>query len=96
MDVIEEVISDPSCIFIFPNPEKISPPMLRLDEAVIGYGNRVVIDKVNMNIDLETRIALVGPNGAGKSTLLKALLGELTVMEGHSFIHNRLRIGVFT
>ena len=61
----------------FENPEKISPPMLRLDEAVIGYGDRVVIDKVNINIDLETRIALVGPNGAGKSTLLKALQGEL-------------------
>lgn len=77
MDIVDEVISDPSCVFIFPNPEKISPPMLRLDEAVIGYGNRVVIDKVNINIDLETRIALVGPNGAGKSTLLKALQGEL-------------------
>ena len=73
MDIIDEVISDPTCVFIFPNPEKLSPPMLRLDEAVIGYNERVVIDKVNINIDLETRIALVGPNGAGKSTLLKAL-----------------------
>lgn len=87
MDVIEEVISDPTCVFIFPNPEKISPPMLRLDEAVIGYGTRVIIDKVNLNIDMETRIALVGPNGAGKSTLLKALKKELDVIEGHSFCH---------
>ena len=96
MDVIEEVIYDPTCVFIFPNPEKLSPPMLRLDEAVIGYGNKVVLEKVNMNLDLETRICLVGPNGAGKSTLLKALKGELTVIEGHSFLHNRVRIGVFT
>ena len=51
MDVIDEVISDPTCVFIFPNPEKISPPMLRLDEAIIGYGSKIVIDKVNMNID---------------------------------------------
>jgi ATP-binding cassette subfamily F protein 3 len=74
MDVIEEVISDPTCVFIFPNPEKLSPPMLRLDEAVISYdGTKIIIDKVNFNIDQETRVALVGPNGAGKSTLLKAL-----------------------
>jgi ATP-binding cassette subfamily F protein 3 len=74
MDIIEEVISDPTCIFIFPNPEKLSPPMLRLDEAVIGYGEtKIILDKVNINIDQETRISLVGPNGAGKSTLLKAL-----------------------
>jgi ATP-binding cassette subfamily F protein 3 len=97
MDMIEDVIYDPTCIFIFPNPEKMSPPMLRLDEAVIGYSSdKVILDKVNMNIDLETRICLVGPNGAGKSTLLKALLGELPVIEGHSFLHNRVRIGVFT
>ena len=97
MDLIDDVIYDPTCVFIFPNPEKMSPPMLRLDEANIGYNqSRVILEKVNINIDLETRICLVGPNGAGKSTLLKALKGELPVLEGHSFIHNRVRVGVFT
>lgn len=96
MDVIEDIITDPTCIFIFPNPEKLSPPMLRLDEAIIGYDPKVIIDKVNLNIDQETRIALVGPNGAGKSTLLNTLKGDLSVIDGHCFIHNRLRIGVFT
>lgn len=52
MDVIEEVISDPTCVFIFPNPEKLSPPLLRLDEAVIGYNEkRIILDKVNINVD---------------------------------------------
>lgn len=97
MDVIEDIIYDPTCVFIFPNPEKISPPMIRLDEASIGYNEqRIILEKVNMNLDLETRICLVGPNGAGKSTLLKALTGELGVLAGHSFIHNRVRVGVFT
>jgi len=61
-------------VFMFPNPEKISPPLCRLDEANIGYAAGTdILKKVNMNIDMETRIALIGPNGAGKSTLLKAL-----------------------
>jgi ATP-binding cassette subfamily F protein 3 len=52
MDVIEEVISDPTCVFIFPNPEKLSPPVLRLDEAEIGYNeHKVILDKVNINVD---------------------------------------------
>ena len=82
---------------MFPNPEKISPPLCRLDEACIGWepGNPV-LTRVNINIDLDTRIALVGPNGAGKSTLVKALMGELELQDGYRFIHNRLRIGVFT
>mmetsp|Transcript_27713 Transcript_27713/g.34459 ORF Transcript_27713/g.34459 Transcript_27713/m.34459 type:complete len:98 (+) Transcript_27713:1507-1800(+) len=82
---------------MFPNPEKISPPLCRLDEASIGWSTgNPVLTRVNVNIDLDTRIALVGPNGAGKSTLVKALMGELELQEGYRFIHNRLRIGVFT
>ena len=82
---------------MFPNPEKISPPLMRLDEANIGYNQEnMVLDKVNINVDLETRIALIGPNGAGKSTLVKALCGDLELTDGIRFIHNRLRVGVFT
>ena len=82
---------------MFPNPEKISPPLCRLDEAKIGWvPGEPVLTGVNLNVDLETRIALVGPNGAGKSTLLKALFGELELQDGYSFLHNRLRVGVFT
>mmetsp|Transcript_30781 Transcript_30781/g.22875 ORF Transcript_30781/g.22875 Transcript_30781/m.22875 type:complete len:182 (+) Transcript_30781:1048-1593(+) len=51
MDIVNEIITDPTCVFIFPNPEKLSPPMLRLDEAVIAYGDKVILDKVNINID---------------------------------------------
>lgn len=82
---------------MFPNPEKISPPLCRLDEASIGWvAGDPVLTRVNINVDLETRIALVGPNGAGKSTLVKALFGDLELQDGYRFIHNRLRIGVFT
>jgi ATP-binding cassette subfamily F protein 3 len=74
MDIIEEVLTDPNVLFIFPNPEVLSPPLLRLDECTLGYdGLRIILDHVNIDVNQETRIALVGPNGAGKSTLLKAL-----------------------
>lgn len=97
MEVVEDVILDPTCIFTFPTPDKLTPPMIRLDEASIGYNDeKIILEDVNMNLDLETRICLVGPNGAGKSTLLKALTGELGVIEGKQFVHNRVRVGVFT
>ena len=78
IDVVAEVVQDPACVFMFPNPEKVSPPLCRLDEACIGWtAGDPVLTRVNINVDLDTRIALVGPNGAGKSTLVKALMGEL-------------------
>jgi ATP-binding cassette subfamily F protein 3 len=83
-------------VFIFPNPEKISPPLCRLDEAKLGYNGKVILSGVNINIDLETRIALIGPNGGGKSTLIKSLTGDLNLIDGYRFLHNRLRVGLFT
>ena len=69
-------MQDPTCVFMFPNPEQISPPIMRLDETTVGWTKDVpLLTKVNINVDMETRIALVGPNGAGKSTLVKSLIG---------------------
>lgn len=33
MDLIDEVIDDPSCVFIFPEPEKLRPPLLKIEEG---------------------------------------------------------------
>jgi ATP-binding cassette subfamily F protein 3 len=33
MDLIDDVIDDPSCVFIFPDPEKLRPPLLRIEEG---------------------------------------------------------------
>lgn len=82
---------------MFPNPEKISPPIMRLDECAIGWNkDETLLRKVNVNVDMETRIALVGPNGAGKSTLVKTLVGQIENINGYRFIHGKLRVGVFT
>ena len=37
IELVDEVLKDPTCVFIFPTPEKISPPVMRLDEAKIGW-----------------------------------------------------------
>jgi len=95
--LVDEVINDPTCVFIFPNPEQVSAPILRLDEVVIGWSaDKPLLNNVNINVDMETRIALVGPNGAGKSTLVKTLVGQIEHLGGYRFIHPKLRVGIFT
>jgi len=55
------------------------------------YGNKVALDKVDLNIPAGRIIGLIGPNGAGKTTLLKGILGlakvdgELQVMDLNPF-----------
>ena len=95
MELVEEILEDPMSIFVFPEPEKISPPVLRLDNADLGYDNNIIIEKVNLNVDMTSRIALVGANGCGKTTLLKGLNGDINPTSGLCFKHSKLRLSVF-
>ena len=95
IDIVEEILEDPSCIFIFPNPDKLNPPVLRLDNVDLGYNGKVIIEKINLSVDMSSRIALVGANGCGKTTLLKGLEGSLEPMNGLCYRHSKLRLAVF-
>ena len=56
--------------FKFPETEKISPPVLQLNEVTFGYTpDKILLRDINFDVGLESRIAVIGPNGAGKSTL---------------------------
>ena len=81
--------------FSFPEPEELSPPILRLEEAAVGYDGRAVLKRLDLRIDQDDRIALLGRNGEGKSTLSKLLAGKLEAMEGQMHASSKLRVGYF-
>ncbi len=41
------------------------------------FGDRVVVERLNLRVMRGDRLALIGPNGAGKTTLLRLILGSL-------------------
>lgn len=54
----------------FPESEKIPPPLLQLSNVNFGYSaDKILLKSIDIDIGLDSRIAVVGPNGAGKSTL---------------------------
>ncbi|KAI9436514.1 P-loop containing nucleoside triphosphate hydrolase protein [Lactarius psammicola] len=82
--------------FRFPETEKISPPLLQLSEVTFGYdAAKIILNRVNFDVGLDSRLAIVGSNGAGKSTLIKLLTGELTPLSGQVNRNGRLRVGYF-
>ncbi len=97
MDIVDAVIADRAVRFVFPNPDKLRPPMISIDHADIGYSaDNPVLFNVNATIDPDDRIALLGANGNGKSTLMKLIAGKLGVMKGHIHRSGKLRIGYFS
>jgi ATP-binding cassette subfamily F protein 3 len=81
--------------FSFPPPERSSDPLLRLDRADLGYGERPVLTGVDLQLRPGSRYGLLGRNGAGKSTLLKSLVGQLSLLGGERQVGQHCHIGYF-
>ncbi|SHF27820.1 ATP-binding cassette, subfamily F, member 3 [Microbulbifer donghaiensis] len=81
--------------FSLPAAEKTSDPLIDLRDADIGYGDKVVVKKVQLGIQPGRRIGLLGPNGAGKSSLIKTLAGELVPLSGERQCGEHLAVGYF-
>ena len=81
--------------FSFREPSKMSSPLLELESADIGYGDKLIVTNVNLQITPTSRIGLLGMNGAGKSTLIKSLVGDLPLLAGHRKASELLNIGYF-
>ncbi|OTG57362.1 ABC transporter ATP-binding protein [Acinetobacter sp. ANC 3903] len=81
--------------FSFREPTKMSSPLLELEHADIGYGDKLIVTNVNLQITPSSRIGLLGMNGAGKSTLIKSLVGDLKLLKGTRKDSELLNIGYF-
>ncbi|CAL8469003.1 g8544 [Coccomyxa elongata] len=61
--------------FAFPTPERMGQRVLEINGLTHGYGDRLLFDKVDLEIEKGERVAIIGPNGCGKSTLLRLIMG---------------------
>ena len=59
-----------------------------------SYGEKKVLNSIDLYIDRGTKIAFVGQNGQGKSTLAKLLVGEI-YGNGELSIGHNVKIGYF-
>lgn len=95
MEIIAQAHVDSPFGFSFPPPRKLPNPLLKIEDADIGYGSKVVIKNAGLSISPGDRIGLLGPNGAGKSSLIKVLSGEMQALSGKLQTADALHIGYF-
>lgn len=95
MESISAAHIDSPFHFEFFQPERVSNPLIRVEKASLGYGDKVILDAVSLSIKPGDRLALLGPNGAGKSTLIKLLAGQNSANTGSIDSAESLKIGYF-
>ncbi len=96
MQPIAAMIDDPTLSFGFPDPDELRPPLITLDLAAVGYSETPVLERLNLRIDPDDRVALLGRNGNGKTTLARLLAAQLKPMEGAMTASGKMRVGYFT
>lgn len=95
LKAVEPVRAKREWRFDFPKPVRLPEHLVDAEAMRIGYGDRVVLDKVGFSVRSGERIGVLGVNGAGKSTLVKAIVGELPLMAGEIRRGQGLEIGYF-
>ena len=96
MQPIAAMAEDPTLSFDFPDPDELRPPLITLDMAAVGYADKPVLQRLNLRLDPDDRIALLGRNGNGKTTLARLLAAQLAPMGGAMTATGKMRVGYFT
>ncbi|WGE89738.1 ABC transporter ATP-binding protein [Actinobacillus arthritidis] len=95
MELIAPAYADSPFEFEFRPPLALPSPLLMMEKASAGYGDKTILESVKLNLVPGSRIGLLGRNGAGKSTLIKLLAGELAPQTGHIQLAKGVQLGYF-
>jgi energy-dependent translational throttle protein EttA len=68
-------------IYIPPGP-RLGDVVIDFDGVTKAYGDRLLIDKLELKIPPGSIVGVIGPNGAGKTTLLRMITGQEEPDEG--------------
>lgn len=81
--------------FHFKTPEKLPDPLLKLEQATLGYAEKTILRDVKLTLHPGNRVGLLGPNGAGKSSLIRLLAGVIAPLQGTRETAKDLKLGYF-
>ena len=67
--------------------------LIDVQNLCVGYGNKKVLQDINLSLRKNEIVTIVGPNGSGKTTLFKSIIGSAPISSGKVVISPDLKIG---
>ena len=62
--------------------------IIEFENVSLSYGNRLILDNINFNINEGQIFGILGPNGVGKSTIFNLITGIINPKNGNIKIGN--------
>jgi ATPase subunit of ABC transporter with duplicated ATPase domains len=69
--------------------------IISFNDVNFSYGEKIILENINVGISMKSRYILVGDNGSGKSTFFNLCVKKLSPNSGDVVFDNRIRIGYF-
>lgn len=82
--------------FKLPDPANVGGLPIRAINISKSYGEKKILDNVNLTIERGECVALIGPNGVGKSTFIKILMGLQSPDNGEVLRDYDLKVGYYS
>ena len=70
------------------------PPLIELRGVSKSFGDKVILDRVNLKVQSGEALVIIGPSGTGKSTILRMIAGLLPIDRGSIYINGHKRAGL--
>mgnify|MGYP000114658430 FL=1 len=94
MEKIEKpILKQPKIQVKFTQGERSANEVVSIKGLKKSFGDKVIIDNLDLSVRYKERLCILGKNGSGKSTLIKLLLNKYTQDSGDIIIGSRVRIG---
>lgn len=84
-----------SARFKFQPAKESGNVVLTVNDAAVGYDNKIISAPIQLDIRKLDAVALVGPNGIGKSTLLKSLVDDIPLIQGEKRFGANVEVGYY-
>lgn len=92
LDTKEKPTEEKEIQLSIPDNQRIhSKVLIRGEKLNKEFGNKILFEKSNFQINNNSKIALIGENGSGKTTILKMILNKENI-----WVHPNLKIGYFS
>lgn len=74
--------------------EKKGEPLIELKGICKAFGDKVILDAVDLTVYRGDALVIIGPSGTGKSTILRIIAGLLAPDAGEIYIQGNKRTGL--